>query len=51
MKDRVGGNIVKKTFGYKLPNSKILLEMIMPVIEENFRSIIQSEEDIRSVYY
>ena len=35
VKDRVGGNIVKKTFGYKLPNSKVLFEMIMPVIEEN----------------
>ena len=51
MKDRVGGNIVKKTFGYKLPNSKVLFEMIMPVIEENIQSIIQSEEDMRSVYF
>ena len=51
VKDRVGGNIVKKTFGYKLPNSKVLFEMIMPVIEENIRSIIQSEEEMRSVYF
>ena len=51
VKDRVGGNIVKKTFGYKLPNSKVLFEMIMPVFEENIRSIIQSEEEMRSVYF
>ena len=51
VKDRVGGNIVKKTFGYKLPHSKVLFEMIMPVFEENIRSIIQSEEEMRSVYF
>jgi len=47
VKERIGGNIIKRIFGFKLPNSKILFDMVIPKLDNFLIDINQKEEEIR----
>jgi len=48
IRDNVGGNIVKRIFGYKLPNSYGSFEIILGIFRENLLTFIQKEEEFRN---
>jgi len=49
--DIVGGNIIKRIFGYKLPNSFASFELIFQNFRENLLLVIQKEDELRNYIF
>lgn len=47
IKDRIGGNIIKRYFGFKLPKSRALLNKNLPLFENTLRELSEKEEVLR----
>jgi len=50
IKDRMGGNIVKKIFGFKIPHFKTIIELTMKNLEKYKNAIFAKEEEFRYSY-
>jgi len=51
VKDKIRGNVIKRIFGFKLPNSNNFFKMLMPSLEKNIISLNQIEEEMRNFYF
>jgi len=51
IKDKFGGNIIKRIFGLKLPQTKNSLQKIMSKIDDNLFIISRKEEELRNSNY